>query len=100
MSIIIARNELTESVLIQRGVVFVRLESIEAAEKLAALFPKYCKVKAETLNGHDFIEGKCVPKKSYGVDINVLVNTDERTGSINEAAQKRKAKILQIVRTL
>lgn len=94
-------NRLTEESLLEHRSVGVIMESEESAKELAGKFPKYCKVEAEKMSGHDF--SKPSGKTHYTKDIvslSIWVKTDKRTGAANEAAEKRRNKILEIVRTL
>ena len=90
-------NRLTEESLLEHRSVGVIMESEESAKELAGKFPKYCKVEAEKMSGHDTHYTKYTKDI---VSLSIWVKTDKRTGAANEAAEKRRNKILEIVRTL
>ena len=89
-------NRLTEESLLEHPSVAVIMESEESAKELAGKFPKYCKVVAQKMNGNR--DG--IAFQMDIVSLSIWVHTDKRTGHANEAAEKRRNKILEIVRTL
>jgi hypothetical protein len=94
------RNKIPE-VLAELWQVSFQFETTEAAEAFAARFPKYCKVQASTIG----IDGgrRRVPYVACEMDARTTTRyrqQDKRTGSVNEAAEKRRAKILEVLNAI
>ena len=89
-------DRLTAEALLEHTSVAVIMESEESAKELAGRFPKYCKVVAQKMNG---TRPDGIGFKTNIVSLSIWVHTDKRTGHANEAAEKRRNKILEIVRT-
>lgn len=70
------------------------VNSKEAADSIASLFPKYCKVNSSSIGSND--ETGKYSTRPY-VTLNLRTNVNKATGELNETGIKRKAKILEVL---